>query len=703
MTVKISDNQFVSISVIVPVYKGRVWLKRCLESLKLQTLDANKFEVILVFNGPDDGSAEEAKNFALESQMENLKIIVSTATNAARARNEGLSYAKGSHITWVDIDDLVSPGYLEAMAFAAANDVVPVAQLANVDQDGLVDRTNMINSELLSQKSAKVDPRSFIRAPTFMTAKLLPLEWAVKHPMDEDLRSGEDVAFYGKILAHYDFKLSVIPGFLGATYYRQLVDQSVSRGRQDRQFMVIERALVIRSLSRSIDSCRTSNESILRSYIRSQASFIKRFLTDNPDERQWVFDYLSSLQIRHFPWNVFQGKPEDIAICYNFVPFSDTGANVAAKRLREVGKSTDVISADISSVRGQNPENSLLAMPYVCQHTQVDVPVTFANARGIGEFVKAGLAAFEKNIKLGRTYKRIYSRSMWPASHFLAAAIKKNHPELEWTAEFSDPVRLTTSGELRSAPFDERELPNLFSELKMSDTTGTLSENTDVFTWAELLPYLRADKLIFTNGHQLKTMISYSPESIRNLVLSKSFVSHHPTLPRQFYEIASNEISALTEEIEKDSAKIRLGYFGEFYPTRGLAEIVDAMSLLPIEKRSDFAVHIFTSSPIPEKYSEMIDDLIFIHPKCSYFEFLSLLDKFDCLLVNDAVTKQTHDRNPYLPSKYSDYKGSSAPIWALVEEGSTLDSLAVSYKTQLGDVSSAVNILDRLWEMLEKD
>ena len=41
-----------------------------------------------------------------------------------------------------------------------------------------------------------------------------------------------------------------------------------------------------------------------------------------------------------------------------------------------------------------------------------------------------------------------------------------------------------------------------------------------------------------------------------------------------------------------------------------------------------------------------------------FFEFLNLTTKFDCLIVNDANTKDYKEINPYLPSKLSDYLGS---------------------------------------------
>ena len=52
-----------------------------------------------------------------------------------------------------------------------------------------------------------------------------------------------------------------------------------------------------------------------------------------------------------------------------------------------------------------------------------------------------------------------------------------------------------------------------------------------------------------------------------------------------------------------------------------------------------------------------------VGPYVRYLEFLNLTTKFDCLIVNDAATGASHARNPYLPSKWADYRGAGTPVW----------------------------------------
>lgn len=85
-----------------------------------------------------------------------------------------------------------------------------------------------------------------------------------------------------------------------------------------------------------------------------------------------------------------------------------------------------------------------------------------------------------------------------------------------------------------------------------------------------------------------------------------------------------------------------------------------------------------------------------MNPYESYMEFLNLTTAFDCLVVNDAYTKNKKDINPYLPSKISDYLGSGIKIWAIYEKGSILSGLELPYKSELGNINEATNAFEQI-------
>lgn len=97
------------ISVIVPVYNVEKYLSRCVNSILAQSfLD---FELILI----DDGSTDESGRICDEYAEKDSRIKVFHKKNGglSSARNEGIEYARGSYISFVDSDDWVSPDYLE--------------------------------------------------------------------------------------------------------------------------------------------------------------------------------------------------------------------------------------------------------------------------------------------------------------------------------------------------------------------------------------------------------------------------------------------------------------------------------------------------------------------------------------------------------------------------------------------------------------
>jgi GT2 family glycosyltransferase len=107
-----------SLSVIVPVHNAGFALAAQLAALASQRYPA-PWEVIVVDNRSTDGSAELARRFV--SRMADLRVIPAlNGVGPAYARNFGAAHAKGDGLIFVDQDDQVAPGYLEAMGRALA-------------------------------------------------------------------------------------------------------------------------------------------------------------------------------------------------------------------------------------------------------------------------------------------------------------------------------------------------------------------------------------------------------------------------------------------------------------------------------------------------------------------------------------------------------------------------------------------------------
>ena len=106
------------VSVIIPVYNAENYLGVCLESLLIQTL--TDFEVIVVDDCSTDNSVAVAESY-LEKFGGRLKIadLPENTGAAALPRNIGLEFAEGEYVFFMDADDLIIDGALEAFVDAA--------------------------------------------------------------------------------------------------------------------------------------------------------------------------------------------------------------------------------------------------------------------------------------------------------------------------------------------------------------------------------------------------------------------------------------------------------------------------------------------------------------------------------------------------------------------------------------------------------
>lgn len=103
------------ISVIIPCYCAVKWLPQCFLSLVNQTIGIENLELIFV----DDASADEGKTWEMllmfERAYPDSVIVIRQEENRRQggARNEGLLYASGEYVAFVDADDWVKPELYE--------------------------------------------------------------------------------------------------------------------------------------------------------------------------------------------------------------------------------------------------------------------------------------------------------------------------------------------------------------------------------------------------------------------------------------------------------------------------------------------------------------------------------------------------------------------------------------------------------------
>lgn len=100
------ENFEYRVSVIVPIYNGSEYLKKCLDSLLRQTIGNNQMEVLLI----NDGSTDESERICQEYTRfyKNFKYFYKENEGLSATRNYGLRRANGKYIAYLDCDDMYS-------------------------------------------------------------------------------------------------------------------------------------------------------------------------------------------------------------------------------------------------------------------------------------------------------------------------------------------------------------------------------------------------------------------------------------------------------------------------------------------------------------------------------------------------------------------------------------------------------------------
>ncbi|WBF52134.1 glycosyltransferase [Macrococcoides canis] len=651
------------ISVIVPLYKSRKYLQQLVENIN--AFKSTTFEVIFVLNG-DTVSVEEDTETLNSLKKEFKYHIIESEQGASIARNKGIEAAQYSHTLLLDADDTLHPHTLFELSKHLDFANISVFHLYNVhnekiEQDNIIEKEkNQLKGQLSSNYM------KLTKILSMNGAKLIPTHYLKSVHFDETLTSGEDVVLMMEIIKRFRPIINIIDN-KACIYYRHMTDQSVSRQSLSYAFNVTDRIKVLQALANLLDSeDDITIRQLIMNRMDAQAGFINKYLHYDSTVYQQVIQELQSIHSEYIPYQtVNKGLAHTLYVGYCFAPYNDTSGVIMGKRIAERKVPCDVISNNMSDVRTTDYTLNELSDPYIAKHYGINSKSSFSNYQLMNEFVQQGAKKLKNS-----TYKEIYSRVLWPASHLLAWKLKTNNTR--WIAEFSDPVLYDIKNKQRQSkvPFTyvkkiKKQAPEKYHPYI----------NDNLYNLVELLPFMFADEIVFTNKKQMKQMIKRFTEDIQQEIISKSVINPHPTLEAHYYE---KQRALIT--VDKD--KFNIGYFGNFYETRGLKEIqelVEQPELIEKLNQSNLPLefHIFTSNPVNvrQMISQYEISQVYVHEALPYFEFLNATKQFDALIVMDAHTKGIKEENPYLPSKLSDYKGSGVPVIAYCEAGSPMDEM----------------------------
>lgn len=134
-------DEGLDLSIIIPVYNGEEFLRKCLDSIVNQKTKYH-FEVIAVNDGSTDSSLKILKEY--ENKYKIVKTIHQENGGISRARNAGINCARGKYIGLIDNDDYVAENYVETLLSRAYQKDADMVKCNHVNFSG-------VNYEILSE------------------------------------------------------------------------------------------------------------------------------------------------------------------------------------------------------------------------------------------------------------------------------------------------------------------------------------------------------------------------------------------------------------------------------------------------------------------------------------------------------------------------------------------------------------------------
>jgi glycosyltransferase involved in cell wall biosynthesis len=123
------------ISVVVPTHNRCERLRVCLDSLELQTVPPDTFELVVVIDGSTDGTSEM---LAEGPRPFSLTVVEQARRGVSAARNAGAQRARARSLLFIDDDVVASPSLVSAhvKAHSARSGIVGVGQIeARIPED----------------------------------------------------------------------------------------------------------------------------------------------------------------------------------------------------------------------------------------------------------------------------------------------------------------------------------------------------------------------------------------------------------------------------------------------------------------------------------------------------------------------------------------------------------------------------------------
>lgn len=183
------------ISIIIPVYNVKPYLRQCLDSILAQ--DEQSWEAIVVDDGSTDGSSEICDEYA--SKDSRFRVFHKENGGVSSARNLALKYINGEWIAFIDSDDEITPDYLSIPEAYKDCDVIQKGYDV-IRSNGDIISSHNISSDNLLDKKALIYSFYVNNRNNALWDKIISKKIIGQQEFNENVKIGEDFLFFLSIL-----------------------------------------------------------------------------------------------------------------------------------------------------------------------------------------------------------------------------------------------------------------------------------------------------------------------------------------------------------------------------------------------------------------------------------------------------------------------------------------------------------------------
>lgn len=190
------------ISVIIPSFKPADYIYECLKSITEQTLNKERFEVIIILNGCNEPYYTNINNYIIEHDLKsNTKLIQTDISGVSNARNIGLDTARGKYVVFIDDDDFISPQYLSGLLAKADEKTISLSNaIAFYDSTKQVkENYYMKNTFNLIKKEKHISLFKSRALFNVIYMKIIPTNIINNVRFNSNFNNGEDALFMYEI------------------------------------------------------------------------------------------------------------------------------------------------------------------------------------------------------------------------------------------------------------------------------------------------------------------------------------------------------------------------------------------------------------------------------------------------------------------------------------------------------------------------